>query len=324
MNKRSLILKHFDKSALLTIKNQRYRELLSSLFFWLTDADEVLNDVTTKSLKINGQVTAKIICRDNHVLLSGIEELQFLLSKFTKIKFIPLKNDKDNLSKNEVVAKLKGNASEILAYERTILNILQRMSGISTNTYHVIKLINNTYSSDSMNMCYNFTAPYVAATRKTPWMWLDKKAVTIGGGLTHRLNLPDGILIKNNHLALISKAIKTPGRWLKDSFQVEESKELIEVEIESEKQAFAALRCHAEFDSASYPFAIMLDNFTPLRAKKTVKNLRKEFDLSKIIIEASGGINEENITKWSKTGVNILSLGSLTHSAKASNFSLEI
>ncbi len=327
MNKQSLILKYFDKSSLLTIHNTKYRQQLSSLFQWLIRADGVKNDITTKSLKINKEITAKIICRDNHAVLSGMEELQFLLSEFTKLDFTPLKKDKGILSKNEVVARLKGNASTILSYERTILNILQRMSGISTNTYHVIKLINNTHSSDSMNKCYSSLTPYIAATRKTPWMWLDKKAVAAGGGLTHRLNLSDGILIKDNHLSIIGKAIKTPRRcatcppkpWRRRKYspEVEESEGLIEVEVETYNQAVEAIKTFR-------PNAIMLDNFTPDQAKTTINNLKKEFDLSSIMIEASGGIDENNILEWSKTGVDILSLGSLTHSAKASNFSLEI
>ena len=369
MTKNHLIHKYFQKAHLLTVKNQSYQKTISSLFQWLTDSDGVKNDITTKSLKINKQVTAKIICRDNHAVLSGMEELQFLLSEFTKgsflnnpddylgirpfvahpkcqryfgvrpkLDFTPLKKDKSILSKNEVVAKLKGDASTILSYERTILNILQRMSGISTNTYHFINTINklrnninNTHSSDSMNMCYNFMTPYIAATRKTPWMWLDKKAVAAGGGLTHRLNLSDGILIKDNHLTLINKAIKTPREWQAGAIaetmtlaMVKESEELIEIEVETEQQAFAVVKCHTELDSASHSIAIMLDNFTPKTAKQTIQNLKKEFDLSSIIIEASGGIDENNILEWSKTGVDIISLGSLTHSSKASNFSLEI
>lgn len=302
MNKNQLIIKYFDRSSLLTTRNEKYRQQLVSLFKWLTEADGVKNDVTTSCLHLRKEATAKIICRDNHAVLSGIEELQFLLAKFTKLDFISLKRDKDVISKNQTVSEIKGKASEILAYERTILNILQRMSGIATQTYHFIKITNATYSSDRLNMC-----PLIASTRKTPWMWIDKKAVSIGGGLTHRLNLSDGILIKDNHLKLISKAMKT----------LKESAKLIEIEVESYKQAVKVIKTFR-------PNALMLDNFTPVRAKKTVAILKNEFDLSSIIIEASGGIDGKNITDWIKTGVDIISLGSLTHSARASNFSLEI
>lgn len=317
MTKDHLILKYFQKAHLLTVKNPRYCKILSTLFLWMTDTDGVKNDVTTKSLKINKEITAKIICRDENIVLSGMEELGFLIPKFTKLDFIPLRKDKDIISKNQTVAELHGKASEILAYERTILNILQRMSGITTQTSSLITNSLITNKSDRMYLLSKINAVvYIAATRKTPWMWLDKKAVAIGGGLTHRLNLSDGILIKDNHLRLLLKR--------SDLQRGPTSTGFFEIEVESEKQAYAVIKSHAEQGLASYPLAIMLDNFTPDQAKNTINRLKKQFDLSSVILEASGGIDEKNIPEWSKTGVDIISLGSLTHSAKAANFSLDI
>ncbi len=318
--------------------NKEYQKTVSSLFQWLTDNDRVNNDKTSKffpNIKSSAKITAK-----EEGIAAGLGEVSYLIKKYTKLTFKSLIKDGSEINSQETVAQLEGKSHEILAYERTILNILQRMSGIATATNRLINLINPQPTTHNPQ-------PFIAATRKTPWMSLDKKAVAVGGGLTHRLNLSDGILVKDNHLKLITTFENTLILVMGDVSEGSHTKmyrsmgyasgrthklisdELIEIEVETEKQArqvlktFQQLTTHNSQLITHNHLAILLDNFSPQRAKQTLYNLKKEFDLSSIIFEASGDINEENIKNWANTGVDILSLGSLTHSIQATNLSLE-
>lgn len=349
MNKSSLIIKYFQKSDQLTVVKKEYQLTLLSFFQWLAANDKVNNDKTTKYFP-NVSSRANIVAKEDGII-SGIEEIEYLLKTHTSIFFKSNITDGVKFKREDIIAEIKGKSHEILAYERTILNILQRMSGITTQTNKFIKLIHPSYHNGSKtifmtNARYSLhlssesnILSFIAATRKTPWMSLDKKAVAVGGGLTHRLNLSDGILIKDNHLKLLSiekairsvigkgndEAVKTPQWWpaSKDSPGVGElDKQLIEIEVENNHQAHQAIKTFQKLNTNHF-LALMFDNFTPLLAKQTLNNLKKEFDISSIIFEASGGINESNLLEWSKTGVDILSLGSLTHSTHTINISLE-
>ena len=190
------------------------------------------------------------------------------------------------IEKGDAIIKLVGGIKTILKLERTILNILQRMSGIATQTAHLVKL-----------------CPHVliCPTRKTQWGLLDKKAVTVGGGGTHRLGLYDWILIKDNHLKI-------------SNFEFRILNKFWEIEVKNEKELKKAI--------ALKPDVIMFDNFKPNQIKKLIKILHEKHP--QIIFEASGGINEETIKNYSQTGVDVISLGALTHSTKALDISLDI
>lgn len=308
MNKISLIHKYFQKSNQLTVGNNLYQQSISSLFQWLIENDKVEADKTTKYFPDNA--TRAIIMAKQNGIIAGLEEVEFLLKKNTKIVLKPQITDGNALTNKKIIAEIQGNSHEILAYERTILNILQRMSGIATETYNFIDSINRQQITDNKK-------PYIAATRKTPWMSLDKKAVAIGGGLTHRLSLSDGILVKDNHLSFVS---------IENALQILISKyqnELIEIEVTDAKQAFKTISIFNRLNNNNH-LAIMFDNFTPENAKKAIGKLGKNFDLTNIIFEGSGGIDENNLIDWVSTGVDFISLGSLTHSTHAVNLSLEI
>ena len=154
----------------------------------------------------------------------------------------------------------------------------------------------------------------IACTRKTaPGLeYFDKKAVLLGGGDTHRLHLDDMILIKDNHVAIVGN-VKEAVKLAKK--QASFSKK-IEVEVSDVNEAIEAAKAGADI--------IMLDNFTPEKVKDAINRLKKENLRDKVLIEASGGINEKNIVNFAAAGVDIISLGALTHSAKALDISLEI
>lgn len=299
MNKQKLILKIFQKTDRLKVSRQTYRQTVISLFNWLVANDEIKTDITSQLLKLHSNKTAEIICHENAVI-AGLEEITYLLTNFTNLSIKPLVKDGSSVKNKQVIAQIQGAANEILAYERTIINFLQRMSGIATQIKRSVGLINS-------------SSPQIAATRKTPWGSLDKKAVAVGGGLSHRLSLKDGILIKDNHLKLISipQALKI--------ILPQIHQQLIEVEVKNETEALQVLDTFNQLNKDNY-LAIMFDNFTAPAIKKTLARLHN----NSVIYEASGGINETKLLSFTKTGVDIISLGALTHSARAVNLSLEI
>ncbi len=307
-SKTAIILKHFQKAGKLNVENQDYTRSLTQLFQWLSENDGIENDKSTKYLP-DIRVTAEIIAKDNGII-AGIEEIEYLLKSKTTISFQSLLHDGDKIKEKDIVTQISGKSHEILSYERTILNILQRMSGIATETNRLVKSINRQQTTDNKKI-------YITATRKTPWMTLDKKAVTVGGGLTHRLSLSDGILIKDNHL--VNNSIEMTLMTILKNYR----KELIEIEVINPQQAHKVITTFQKHNNDNY-LAILLDNFSPVQAKLLLNNLNRKYNLSQIIFEASGGITEKNIREWIQTGVDIISLGSLTHSAHAANLSLEI
>jgi nicotinate-nucleotide pyrophosphorylase (carboxylating) len=177
------------------------------------------------------------------------------------------------------------------------------MSGIATTTRNLTEKLRRSGAKAR-----------IACTRKTApgLLYFDKKAVQVGGGDTHRLHLDDMILIKDNHIAVagsVEKAVK------KAKEQASLSKK-IEVEVTTAEDALTAVEAGADI--------IMLDNFSPKQAAKTVAFLERKKLREKVLLEASGGITDENIVVFASTGVDIVSLGEITNSAKALDISLEI
>jgi nicotinate-nucleotide pyrophosphorylase (carboxylating) len=199
----------------------------------------------------------------------------------------------------QVLAVVRHNARVLLSCERVILNLMQHLSGIATNTRRFVDAIQGTQAR-------------VLDTRKTvPGMRaLEKYAVLCGGGTNHRLDLASGILIKNNHIAL-GGGLRTA---LKNALERRKSGQRVQVEVRTMKELEEALECGAE--------AILLDNMTPAEVKACVERIKQEGRW--IPSEASGGIVLENIRAFAETGVDFISVGALTHSAKAADISMTI
>ena len=330
--RKGLVLEFWDRSGYLDINNKKYQNYANKIINEKLQDDISYSDVTTNSLiNKNKNIKAVIIAKQDGII-AGIDEISAFLRK-NKINVIEKSKDGAKVKNNSAILEIYGNARKILAYERTLLNILQRMSGIATLTYSLKRLIKNN--------CF------ISATRKTLFNLIDKKAVSGGGGLTHRLNLNDSILIKGNHLKLlnnnIEKALKLAakskihenrrfsGRRKSTAFSSEAR--YIEIEVKNEKEALEAASSIKKIKSKKL-FAIMFDNMEAQIIKATIKKinnvLNKHINNEKsknkkiILFEASGNINEKNILKYSKTGVDVISLGFLTHSVKAFDMSLEI
>jgi nicotinate-nucleotide pyrophosphorylase (carboxylating) len=191
----------------------------------------------------------------------------------------------------------------LLGIERTLLNLLARMSGIATKTRRLVKKIQESGYKTR-----------IACTRKVApgLLYFDKKATSLGGGDTHRLHLDDLIIIKNNHLAITGDIGKTL-RKVRDTISFSKK---IEIEVSGRREAQEAARAGADI--------IMLDNFSPSQIEETIALLEKEKLRSKVLIEASGGITEENILKIASTGVDIISLGEITNNVKALDINLRV
>lgn len=318
MKRSDVVLLHFQKVDELTVSQKFYRDHITKLFLWMIEADAVNNDITSKTLSISGKGKTQIVSRQEG-LVAGIEELTELLEKHTNLDFIPIVSDGAHVTKDTVVAEVSGKNTEILAYERTLLNIFGRMSGIATETNSLVSTIKKIKN-----------VPYIAAIRKTPLMMIDKKAVAVGGGLTHRLSLSDSILIKDNHLEMLQKELRLARseRAAEEAVKkcVLSEKNYFEIEVDTLSQANAIMHTFVKENAKlkkSKTMTILLDNFQPTNAKRFVDSIRKLPVYSSVLIEASGEINKVNLSDWAKTRVDVVSLGALTHSPKVFNFSMQ-
>lgn len=293
MNRERAIIAAFQRKHLLTVKNEWYQREIE-LFFDREIQGEG-KDLTSELLLFeNRKITAKIIAKQSGIV-AGIEEVSYWLKK-QGLRMVRKKEDGQTIHRNETILMIEGRAKDIVKYERSVINLLQRMSGIATYTSQLKKKFRN-----------------VAATRKTVLRFLDKKAVAIGGGLTHRLSLMDGILIKDNHIAL-------GALWhLKKLQNINSS--FIEIEIQKPNEVLIIANMLLPLKVNAQKI-LMLDNFTPHEIRGAIIDLKKARLSDHFLIEASGGITEKNISQYK--GVDVISVGSLTHSVNALDMSLEI
>jgi len=271
--------------------------------------DKVANDITTAltippNLRASGTIIAKQAC-----VVSGLGCIPVFLDIFAKMSSAPVGRfevvshpeifDGVKVRKGQTLAVIRHNAAAILSCERVILNLMQRMSGIATLTNEFVKAVSGTKTK-------------VLDTRKTiPGLRaLDKYAVCCGGGVNHRLDLQDGILIKNNHISLGGGLPAVLERALKNR----KGSQWIQVEVRTEAELEQAIAGGAE--------SILLDNMTPSQVKKAVKEIRAK--LPNVPVEASGNMNLKTVRKYALAGVDFVSVGALTHSAAAADLSMRI
>ncbi|RJS82190.1 carboxylating nicotinate-nucleotide diphosphorylase [Candidatus Bathyarchaeota archaeon] len=278
------------------------RKILEEKLLRILAEDLGQGDITT-SLIVPEKSTAEaeVIAKESGVIC-GIEEAKILLESLG-LQVEALVRDGQKIRASQVLLKISGKARTLLSVERTLLNLLSRMSGIATATKEVVEKIRKSKLKTR-----------VACTRKTApgLLYFDKKAVSVGGGDTHRLHLDDMVLIKDNHIKIagnVEKAVE------KARENVSFSKK-IEVEVTRVEDALTAAKSGADI--------IMLDNFSPKQVKKAIKLLEKAGFREKVLLEASGGITKENILEYASTGVDIVSLGEITQSSRALDMSLEI
>jgi nicotinate-nucleotide pyrophosphorylase (carboxylating) len=259
-------------------------------------------DITTDILVSSADTGNAVIKAKAQGVLAGTQAAKTVFKKIDpSLKVDFLKNDGGKLSSQDIIAKIQGNMSSILKAERLALNFLQHLSGIATLTDLYIQAVEG-------------LPVKITDTRKTiPGLRiLEKQAVVSGGGINHRTNLGDSILIKNNHITVCQKK----GLSLKDIVQKAKQQanfpqKRVEIEVTTVKQAEEAAEATADI--------IMLDNMTIENMRKAVQIINK-----RSLIEASGGVNLENVREIAQTGIDIISIGALTHSAKALDISLTV
>jgi nicotinate-nucleotide pyrophosphorylase (carboxylating) len=271
------------------------REMLANFL----QEDVGAGDITSDNIiPADLEATAKIVCKSRFAIACGLEEASMIFD-MCGCKSQILVKDGSKVRKGMVVMNVSGYARAILKAERTVLNLLMRMSGIATETRHMGQLAKGIT---------------ILATRKTaPGLrYFDKKAVVLGGGATHRMRLDDMVLIKDNHLVLVSdlaKCIRLARKNVGSSIKVE-------CEAGTKEEALAAVAAEAD--------TVMLDNFTPKQAEETIYQIRSMGLRKKVKIELSGGINQYNIRHYSRSRPDFISLGYITHSSRAIDFSLKI
>lgn len=277
------------------------RKILEEKLKHMLTEDIGQGDVTAAVTVPSGLIVNATVIAKEEGIAAGIEEAT-ILAEYLGLKVKAEISDGEKVKKKQAMMEISGDAQTILSAERTMLNLLSRMSGIATTTRKLTEKLRKA----------NVTAK-IAATRKTApgLLYFDKKAVIIGNGDPHRLHLDDMILIKDNHVAIVGSVEKA----VKIAKQNSSFTKKIEVEVTKAQDALKAAKAGADI--------VMLDNFSPQQIKETCEMLKKE-GFENILLEASGGITGENLLEYASAGVHVLSLGELTHSVKALDISLEI
>ncbi|MCM2357921.1 MAG: carboxylating nicotinate-nucleotide diphosphorylase [Geobacteraceae bacterium] len=252
-------------------------------------------DITTLAVVRTDREARAILKAKEEMVLAGIQVAARVFRLLDeRIVFTPCFGDGDRLVAGDLIAELSGNASSLLQGERVALNLLQRMCGIATLTSRYVEEVRGT------------GARLVDTRKTTPGLRvLEKYAVRIGGGINHRTGLYDGVLIKENHIAAaggIAEAVQRARSYIPHTLK-------IEIETETLDQVAEALAAGADI--------IMLDNMEPAAMAEAVALID-----GKALVEASGGVNLATVREIAETGVDIISVGALTHSARAMDISM--
>lgn len=263
---------------------------------WLTE-DVGSGDLTTDHIVPDGATAKAYIYAKQPGVLAGVDiAAQVFKLLNPQMHFVPRKQDGDRLEASAVIAEVEGDARALLTGERLALNLLQRLSGIATQTDRMATLVSK------------YPVRLVDTRKTTPGLrLLEKYAVTVGGGYNHRLGLFDAVLIKDNHIKVagnIRAAVETVRQRVSHTVK-------IEVEVESMEGVEEALAAKADI--------IMLDNMDNDQMTEAVRSIG-----GRAVVEASGGINDRTIIGVAATGIDVISVGALTHSVAALDISMDI
>ena len=284
------------------MEKERLRKLIAIWF------DEDIRDGDHTSLSCipaDAQGCQQLIIKEEGIL-AGVEVAKEIINYFDpECRIEQYLNDGDHVKKGDIAFKVWGKELSLLQIERTMLNVMQRMSGVATTAHRYQSLIADT-------QCH------VLDTRKTtPGLrYLEKEAVALGGGMNHRIGLFDMILLKDNHVDFaggITAALTRARDYCK-----EKGKNLkIEIEVRNDEELAEAL-------ATCIPDRIMLDNYTPEHTREAVRTIREwEKSHRKMEIESSGGITIDTLRDYALTGVDFVSVGALTHSYKSLDMSFK-
>jgi nicotinate-nucleotide pyrophosphorylase (carboxylating) len=283
--------------------NDFYQECRTKAMMLALEEDSYTGDITTLATINPFQAGSAVIKAKEDGVLGGVDvALQLFAACDPQLSVVPLRRDGQSVRCGEIILEVTGKLAPLLTGERTVLNFMQRMSGIATRTRAYVELVSHTGTK-------------ILDTRKTaPGLrYFDKEAVRIGGGQNHRFGLFDMILIKDNHIDAsggIAKAIQRARNYREQQERVVQ----IEAEVRSMEELREALECQ--------PDIILLDNFTPDMLRQAVGYVRSRS--SSVLLESSGNIGMHNVQQVAETGVDFISIGELTHSVKALDLSMTI
>jgi nicotinate-nucleotide pyrophosphorylase (carboxylating) len=267
---------------------------------WLSE-DIPYWDLTSEIIPSQATCEAVVMAKEDGVA-ACCEDVAPILEKMGFTVRV-LKKSGEAFRKGDRIMWIKGNMRRLMEIERLLLNILSQTFGVATLTKAFVEKARRINPNVK-----------IAATRKVKpgFQYFEKKAIAAAGGDTHRLNLSDMILIKENHL----KYFNSVGEAVKKARELASFSKKIEVEVAEAEDAVEAAEAGADI--------IMLDNCTPERARRTIEMLRKKGLRSRVLVEVSGGVKLENLEEYVEAGPDIISSGELTHSAKAIDISLEV
>lgn len=273
---------------------------LKKIFELAIQEDIRSGDITTQAIFRNyRKVRGDLLCKEDGIL-AGVEVIQTIAENFLdEIEIYSDYNDGNEIKSGQFIGTITGDVREILKYERVLLNFLQRMCGVATLTNKFVQRIKGTKAK-------------ILDTRKTipGWRYLDKLAVKIGGGENHRFGLYDMFLIKDNHI-FAAGGIKEAINLCREYNNSLGNKLKIEVEVKNLLELQDAIEAGVD--------RVLLDNFSIVSIKDAVQLVG-----GKVEIEVSGGVNLDNVREIAECGVDYISVGAITHSAKALDISLEI
>lgn len=309
-------LTHNAKDFLRVSKND-YKQWVFRYTFLELEKDLGENgDVTTESVIKGDSVKEGVVLAEEDGVVAGLEEIKYFLVD-SDPRFKPrigslavefFKKDGEKIAKGEKILSIKGSVKDVLAVERVVLNLIMRMSGVASYVAGLVRMVKDV-GHDTL----------ITPTRKTLWGLLDKKACAVGGGGTHRLNLSDAILVKDNHLKILGGSVTTA---VKNIAEKKSEARFVEIEVENVEDAILAAESLATF--IKIPSCVLFDNMSSAEIVRALKAIKDKGYYDKILFEASGGINEENLVEYAKTGVDIVSMGAVTMKAGALNFKLEL
>jgi len=315
-------LREFTHKAenFLSIDNNTYKQWVFRYTFLELEKDLSANgDITTNSIFIGLKPSKAHLVAKSDGVFAGTEEARYFLidadanfrpsikgSFSMKFNF----SDGQEFKKGDVLIEIEADVHDLLAVERVLVNLVMRMCSLATFTRKIVDMLAN----------YDVL---ITPTRKTLWGLIDKKAVLIGGGGTHRLSLGDAVLIKDNHIDLMGRDFDT---IFKNIASNAGDVRFVECEVRNFEDTMA---CAKSFNSAlklgiKSVAVLLLDNMSPEEIIKSIVALKAEGLYDNFLLEASGGIDENTVLEFAKTGVDIISMGSLTYGVKSVDLSLKV
>lgn len=305
----------FYRGERLTLENPAYLEALRGLADEFLRQDAERGDLTVDALGISSRECAVEVRAKEPGVAAGVSEAQWIYERAGLATRLRVK-DGEAIAAGDVLLCAQGDAAILLLLERTVVNLMQRMSGIATATHHLVGVLGER-SPDA----------HIVGTRKTPWGLLDKRAIFLGGGGTHRLSLSDAILIKTNHLRLApASEVNGLEYAIGRAWEHRKSAAFFEVEVTRQEEALIAARKLRDLQDpeGSCPCVLMLDNFSPDAAGATVAALRRDGLHEAVLVESSGNVTEASLAPYGAAGVDAISIGALTHSCRALDLSAKL